>query len=339
MKLLIVTQVVDKNHPALGFFLGWVEEFAKHCDEVQVLCLQKGEFDLPENVFVYSLGKEGRPASALVYTLRLLKYSWQLRNRYDSVFVHMNPEYVVAGASVWALLRKPVYLWYTHGAVSFSLKLAEQLVKNIFTAAEDGMNLQSSKVIVTGHGIDVQGSHAHEQKRDLDMIIVGRISRSKNLEDLISLLEAVRSKLPTATLTIVGSAQNEDGQSYQTEIIKLVKEKELVEAVNWVGGVPHAEVPNWLACAKVFVHTAKNGSLDKVLLEALAVGTPLVSSAPGARSLPLGEWLVDSPDALATQTLAIMQNYPAAEMQRLKLYVAKEHGLKALIESLTLKMR
>jgi len=58
MKLLIVTQTIDSNDPVLGFFVRWVEEFSKQCEEVTVICLQKGEYELPKNVRVFSLGKE-----------------------------------------------------------------------------------------------------------------------------------------------------------------------------------------------------------------------------------------------------------------------------------------
>jgi hypothetical protein len=67
MRLLITTQAVDRTHPALGFFHGWLAEFAKHCEHVHVICLQEGQHDLPENVSVHSLGKErgaGRTARA-----------------------------------------------------------------------------------------------------------------------------------------------------------------------------------------------------------------------------------------------------------------------------------
>jgi len=338
MKLLICTQVIDKKHPILGFFHRWVEEFSKHYDEVHVICLQKGEFDLPKNVVVHSLGKEGKSASAFVYTWRLMKHTWQLRGRYDRVFVHMNPEYVLAGAPVWLLFHKAIYLWYTHGFVGPALKVASHLVKNIFTAAAEGMNLVSKKVVVTGHGIDVPDLNQGNQVRDLDLITVGRISRSKNLEDLITLLEIVRHTRTTATLTILGSAVNEDGQNYQMEMKQLVKEKGLDGAVDWVGGVPHTDVSQWLCRAKVFVHTAKNGSLDKVLLEALAVGTPVVSSAIGARSLPLGPWLVNNTGELANQTLSALESYPKSEMFHLKTYIGEHHSLPSLIESLALKM-
>lgn len=47
MNLLIITQKIDQNDDVLGFFHRWVEEFSKYCELVIVICLQKGEYDLP----------------------------------------------------------------------------------------------------------------------------------------------------------------------------------------------------------------------------------------------------------------------------------------------------
>ena len=58
MKLLIITQKVDKNDQLLGFFIDWIAGFSHKFEEVTVLCLEKGEFNLPENVEVISLGKD-----------------------------------------------------------------------------------------------------------------------------------------------------------------------------------------------------------------------------------------------------------------------------------------
>src|SRR3989339_803491 len=58
MKLLILTQKIDKNDDLLGFFYAWVGEFAKYYKKITVICLYRGESDLPENVKVLSLGKE-----------------------------------------------------------------------------------------------------------------------------------------------------------------------------------------------------------------------------------------------------------------------------------------
>ena len=39
-KLLIVTQAVDTEEPALGFFVRWIEELAKRVESVEVICLK-----------------------------------------------------------------------------------------------------------------------------------------------------------------------------------------------------------------------------------------------------------------------------------------------------------
>src|SRR5581483_12297211 len=89
MKLLILTQKVDKNDPVLGFFHGWLREFANHFEFITVIALGVGEYELPQNVRVLSLGKESG-VSKLKYLSRFYKYIWQERKNYEKVFVHMN---------------------------------------------------------------------------------------------------------------------------------------------------------------------------------------------------------------------------------------------------------
>src|SRR3989344_3255575 len=133
MRLLIVTQKVDRNDPILGFFHRWIEEFAKHCEQVTVIALGVGEYHLPQNIRVFSLGKEEQlrkrtdlknsKRSVPVEQLRKIKYIvhfyrliWRERKNYDAVFVHMNQEYVLLGALLWKLLRKKITMWRNHHA-------------------------------------------------------------------------------------------------------------------------------------------------------------------------------------------------------------------------------
>ncbi len=104
-KLLILTQAVDTQDPVLGFFHAWIEGLAKHYESVSVICLKEGRHSLPDNVRVYSLGKEGG-RSRLKYVARFYRYSWQLRKEYDSVFVHMNEEYALLGGGVVEAARQ-----------------------------------------------------------------------------------------------------------------------------------------------------------------------------------------------------------------------------------------
>ncbi len=152
MRLLIVTQVVDTEDPILGFFVRWIEEFAKHCEKVTVVCLRKGKHSLPKHVEVIALGEHHR----IRRTFELCAISFGRRAEYDAVFAHMSPEFVVAAGWVWRLFGKQAGLWYTHKSVTVWLRIAEFISHDIFTASKESFRLPSKKVIVTGHGIDTE---------------------------------------------------------------------------------------------------------------------------------------------------------------------------------------
>src|ERR1051326_6719713 len=106
MKLLIITQKVDKNDPVLGFFYGWLLSFSKIAETITVICLEKGQSDLPTNVTIYSLGKESE-TSKFGYVINFYKYLNQISGSYDRVFVHMNQEYLLLVGFYWIIKKIP----------------------------------------------------------------------------------------------------------------------------------------------------------------------------------------------------------------------------------------
>ena len=332
MKLLIVTQAVDEEHPILGFFCRWITEFAVHCEHVHVICLQAGKHSLPANVSVYSLGKEAG-VSRLTYLWRFYTNIWQLRHEYDNVFVHMNQVYVILGAPFWRAWGKSIGLWYMHGSVSFSLRIAEKLTHTIFTGSPESFRLESKKVQVTGHGIDT--THFTPDllvSKSLDLITVGRITEAKNLTALIDAL----AELPdtTITFTIVGAAVTQGEQDYEAKLRAHITAKQLTDRVVFKGKVPQTQLPTVLNQARVFVTTAQNGSLDKAVLEAMACGLPVVSMAPGTQSLPLSGCQVDSISLMTEQLGEVLK---AEKPENYAEYILKNHSLTTLVRDKILK--
>lgn len=329
MKLLIVTQVIDTEHPILGFFHRWIEEFAKHCEQVHVICLQAGTYSLPANVTVHSLGKEsGR--GRLAYVVRFYTLIWSLRHEYDQVFVHMNQIYVILGAAFWRATKKRVALWYAHGSIPLTLKIAEKLTNRIFTCSKESFRLNSDKVMVTGHGIDAEhfAPQVHIQK-DLDLITVGRIASAKNLITLVDILAEVR-KVYAVSLTIVGTAVTESDKAHEVKLRAHITTLGLTEQVHFLGRVSQRELPAVLNRAKIFVTTAQNGSLDKAMLEPMACGLPVVSMAPGSASLPLAAAQVDTATDFTQQILDVLKSKVFYRHDYV-MYIQSEHSLQSLI--------
>ena len=279
MRLLIVTQTVDTRDSILGFFVRWIEEFAKHAERVEVICLQEGMHNLPANVHIHSLGKP-RPAQSsqgigtrMRYAARFLSLIWGLRNEYDAVFVHMNPEYIVLGGPFWRLRGTRIALWYTHKNVDLKLRIAAAYANVIFTASKESFRLHSGKVRVMGHGIDADffSPDATVARGDW-WLSAGRLNKSKR-HDLVIRMAAQAGK----ELRIIG----EGPERGSLEALA----RELGVRATFLGGLSHLQVRDEFRRAGLFLHTSETGSLDKIILEAVACGCPVTTRDPALKYL------------------------------------------------------
>lgn len=279
MKLLIITQKVDRNDPILGFFHRWIIEFAKHYDSILVICLEKGIYDLPENVRVLSLGKEQK-VSRLQYILRFYSYIWKERKNYDSVFVHMNPIYIVLGGVIWKILHKKITLWYTHKSVDWKLFIAEKFVNKIFTASKESFRLKSGKVMIVGHGIDTELYsgivRSDRNSEDVIRIIqVGRITKIKNCDTLIQAVCFLKKSWNRKfEVFFIGSPVTSIDYEYKKIIDDLVKKSDLSDTVTFLGSISNDDIGKQYAQADVSINLTQTGGIDKVILESLATGVP-----------------------------------------------------------------
>jgi glycosyltransferase involved in cell wall biosynthesis len=278
MKLLITTQVVDKNDSHLGFFHRWIEEFAKHCEKITVICLKEGEHSLPKNVEILSLGKMSNSGAyrgllRIKYAARFYKYIFSHRDEYDAVFVHMNPEYVVLGGLLWRLWHKKIVLWYTHKSVDLKLRVATFFVNDIATASKESFRLKSEKVHVMGHGIDTDFfTPKANVVRENFALSVGRLSKSKRHD--LAIEAVVRDG---GELRIVGEGpERKNLESFAQKLHANVK---------FLRGLTQLQLRDEYRKAAYLVHTSETGSLDKVVLEALACGLPVHTSNPALKPL------------------------------------------------------
>ena len=279
MKLLILTQKVDQDDEILGFFHSWILKFAKHCDQLTVICLQAGKYNLPDNIKVLSLGKEIN-ASSFQYIWRFYKYIWQERKNYDHVFVHMNQIYVILGGLLWKIWHKKIALWYVHRQVSLKLKIAAKWVHIIFSVSKNSFQLVSPKLKLVGHGIDIDKFQCINQKTNTDkikIISVGRVTKIKNLETLILAASLLKNKLEQKFIVdIIGAPVTEEDKKYLDNLKNLVETKDLENIVNFQGAISNAKMTDIYCQSDILINLAPTGGVDKVVLEAMSCRVPVL---------------------------------------------------------------
>ena len=333
MRLLICTQKVDKNDPILGFFHGWIIEFSKHMESVIVVCLQKGECDLPSNVRVLSLGKENK-SSRFRYLWNFYSYIWAERKKYDKVFVHMNPIYVILGWKMWWFLGKKISLWYTHKNVDLKLWIAEKFVTRVFTASPESFRLKSRKVHVVGHGIDTDiFTPAKIPVTDIVVVSVSRISETKNQMLMVKAFELLKNNGSKAKLIISGGPVTPADRAYDEEVRVYIKEHNLSRLVECAGPVIPSLIPDTYRAGNIFLNLSSTGSLDKAVLEAMSCGLYVLTSNDAFKAMIAPEHMTSA--SVPEMTERIMSvGIPAIDADA-RAYVVQHHSLGRLITNLS----
>jgi glycosyltransferase involved in cell wall biosynthesis len=340
MKLLICTQTVDMTDPALGFFHAWIVEFAKHCTQVTVLCLNEGEHHLPRNVTVHSLGKEKGSVSRTRYAFRFLRFIYAKRYDYDAIFVHMNPEYVVLGGFLWRMWRKRIALWYVHRSVTLKLRIAVRFADVILTASQSSFRLSTPKLRVAGHGIDTElfKPMIRESSIETRIITIGRISPSKRLIEMLQVLDILYARDEKFRFTIMGAPAIPGDARYVRALREEIAKRPYSGKVEVVGPKAHSALPGFLNMQDVFLNFSTTGSIDKAVLEALSMGVPVVTTNAAFEELlePFDLYIAHPNVEVLADTIDHAMNRPdrAAVVATLRNKVVAEHSLVRLVPRL-----
>lgn len=276
MKLLIITQKIDKNDPVLGFFHNWVKKFSENYESINVICLYKGECDLPKNVRVFSLGKE-KGESKIKYILNFYKYIWQLRNEYNSILVHMNQEYILLAGVMWKIMNKNVYMWRNHHSGSLLTDIASMFCKKVFCTSKFSYTAKYSKTEIMPVGVDLENFKSNKNIARLtkSILSIGRISPSKNIHILVDVINKIND--PSVKVVVYGDPIEKD-KIYYEELKK--KSSGLIE---FHKGVPNIETIDLYSKYEIFINLSSSGMYDKTIFEAMACGCIVIASNENLR--------------------------------------------------------
>jgi len=277
VKLLFLTQWLDPQDAVLGFVPRWISGMAPHVERLRVIALSSGDESwLPKNVDVKTVGRTGKVRRYLRYK-RLLSEAFA--EGFDCVLAHMVPRYALLAIGPARRAGAPVFLWYTHKGVDARLVKAERVVDAIFTASPESLRVPTRKGVVTGHGIDLAHFPLSEERpaKPPRLLAVGRMTPAKDPLTLIAALAILVSRGFDLTLDWAGGGLAEGDRAFERTVREEIALGGLEQRVVLHGDVPYRDIPGLYRSCSVLCSTSLTGSVDKVVLEAMAVGRPVVT--------------------------------------------------------------
>ena len=211
-----------------------------------------------------------------------------------------NPETTVVGTfhilPTNVLVRlgsKLLRLFYLHTLRRFSRIVSVSQPAADFARQSLGINSEVSSNVVE---LD-KFKQTKVQPRPNHIVFLGRLVKRKGCEELLQAFALLRTKVPSAKLSIAG-----DGPQ-RAKLEAIVKEEKIESSVKFLGFISEADKPDLLASAQIACFPALSGeSFGIVLIEAMAAGAGVVigGNNPGYASV-LGErpeTLVEPSDSL-----------------------------------------
>jgi glycosyltransferase involved in cell wall biosynthesis len=328
MRLLILTQAVDKEDPVLGFFHRWLEVFSSNVEHIDVVCLKQGVHSLPSNVTVHSLGKEnGR--SRLKYIFNFYRYVFLLS--YDAVFIHMNEEYVLLAGPWWRLTGKKVLFWRNFRTGTWRTRLAVALSTKVFYTSVESYTAQFKKAVQMPVGIDTSLFVPPENPAPLSKILfLGRLDEIKKPHVFIEALSLIKHSFEA---DIFGTPTDPD-LPYAQQIEKMAEPLVAAKKLALHPGVDQEKARVLYQNHAIYVNVTLGGSFDKTIIEALACGAIVVCVNEAVRgSIPDQCIVTLTPESIAAGITWALERTDAERQEIVRKgreYAVEQHSLQLL---------
>jgi glycosyltransferase involved in cell wall biosynthesis len=349
MKIALIHPILDFRGGAEKLVLYLANELQKRGEGVDIYSISYNEDrcypEINKNLNVHSLMRNFSYPSAksrllLPYEFLLKifyanKLVGKIEKRYDVINCHNFPATITA-VKAGEKNNTPV-AWFCHEPLdvvrSNSLMLRfiknydRRIVEKINRIVTYNYNVDSIKKLYnttpleTYAGIDIErfeGSNGNRIKEKYEitgdvLLFVGQLIEDKRVQDLIKALEIIKKQIPDVKLIVVG-----DGR-YKENLMKLAKKLNLEENIIFTGFVEEEELPDYYACADIFLNPAIKQSWGLAPFEAMAAGVPvIVSSDTGAAKVieekDIGVVMEPlEPDAWASGIVELLENREGLE--------------------------
>ena len=295
MRLLLFNLATDLDDPILGFTTHWIHALAQRVELIHVITMRTGRVDVPDNVRVYSVGKErsySEPRRAVEFYRALLHVLQS--DKIDVCFSHMMPIFSVLAGPVLQAKRVPIITWYAHPSLTRILKLAHYFSTRMVTSVPTAYPYRQDKLIAVGQGIDIDLFSPDGDvsfKPPSVILCAGRLSPVKDHPTLLKAVQLLKQRWNQPfQVVILGALGGPKDKPYVESLCRMVEELGLTDTVRFEPPLPMVDMPCWYRRCTVHVNLTPTGFGDKVALEAMSCGRPCLVANAGFRET-LGKYV------------------------------------------------
>lgn len=354
MNLLIINFVMDPKSQVLSWQTKVAFSLSYSFEKVVVLTHERNNIldsEIPTNteIIVFPLFFLKAPmrwfGGKYLLNFWVLYLNWKYK--FDRCFIHMNFEWATYFAPAFKLFNIPVIVWYAHGSVSKKLIRAHKFATRIVSSTIEGFRIPSNKLSLIGQSIDLDQFELIDFKdeKSSNLIYVGRISSSKNLEKIIDVLNLIVNKQDKKhiKLLIIGDTLTSNDKNYKARLLQQIETLNLQENVIFKGHLQQNEIIGLYKDVFAHISFSSTGSLDKTLVESLAVGCPVLTSNDAMVAILDHEYHIKLDDIYGAAILVnnLFENQLNLNREKIRSIVIDKHDyksfIKKLVENITLK--
>jgi glycosyltransferase involved in cell wall biosynthesis len=269
---------MDQDSQVFSHQLEVVNLLANEFDKVMVLTAHSGKFQVAANVQVISFEWiEGKRVRSLMRFYRRFFHIIFSRN-ISVIFSHMTSVQSAFISPITRAIGLKHYLWYAHASNNIYFKVAKLFSNGIITSTEGSCPAKGKQIFPIGQAID-SVKFAKKSRRNYPLskfVHIGRLDPSKNLEEIIKVINKLRTRDPNITLEIIGSPSSEKHRKYAEELMSIFSEKTYSDWLKFTPKISRDLIPKVLREKDCFIHSFQ-GSLDKTIVEATFAGLPVIT--------------------------------------------------------------
>jgi glycosyltransferase involved in cell wall biosynthesis len=347
LRAVFICQTVDRDDPVSPGTIRWIEALArkKSVDQVIVLALRTGRYDLPAGVAVHRFGRSSKLATVVAFYRAVAR---SLRPRPNFFFVYQGGPYPLLLFPFKLFMGILIVQWKAHPVITRAMALYARWCDDlILTSAPTAFPMDLDKVRVVGQGIDTDHVRADARQPVGDLIAACRIAPVKRIDGMIkAVVQANRSYGTGYRFNVYGPTLPGD-ETHAAELEGLI---DRLEARDWValhGPVSQEHLPELLNAHRAYLNFSAT-AIDRSVMEAMACELPVVSTNDSISEImpeDLRSTLITDKERTEIQARAIhdLLEKPEAELarlrQRMRALMVNKHSVDLLFDRILEEVR